>query len=140
MEPLSLAASCAGLISLAVQITQLGLSYVHNVSAFGEDLHAIVEEVIQLNGLLSAIHPMLQDVTQINCAALVRSGDLEACNTTLTQILDALYNSFPRPQQPLRNLKRRLDWPLKKHDIKQLLDKLERHKSTLKLGLVANET
>jgi len=54
-DPLSIAASIAGLISLAQSIVKEGYSYIRTAQGYPDELSELVTEVTTLTGLLSVI-------------------------------------------------------------------------------------
>jgi hypothetical protein len=127
MDPLSVAASVAGLISLTLTVTKATTDY---LSSFR---HA-PEESVQLAGELSALAKALDSLSRFLTR---RSADLKTFSSTSTLVsttsscrssleaLQATLQDFIKASQGRRWYKR-LAWPLKKDDHVRAVSTIQR--------------
>lgn len=152
MDPLSIAASVAGLIGLTGQLVRFGYTYASGVLEYRRELQEITNEAVQLSGILCAIQPLVGDAG--NAAQLV-TGDwshqsrlesksqilqvdeIAACEQTLLEITQELVRLSPQAGEFWKNTAKRLQWSLKRVPLVTLLARLERHKTTFSLALSA---
>jgi len=138
MDPVSLAASIAGVIGLSVQIIQIGYTFCSVFVEFKEDVRSLTAEIVQLTGLLSAIQPLLNDILGSGNEAALRIEELTACETTLLEVKRLLEKSVPKPGHALGNSGKRLLWAARKAELQFALQKLGSHKATFQLALSVN--
>jgi len=134
-DPLSIAASCAGLLSLAIQVIQTGYATVHSIKDFGDDIRKIMREVSQLTGLLTAMEPLFDCNFSRSYGSLLRREDLDLCKATLEEVKLLFEKSTPKDGHFLSNTQKRLLWDLRKTP---LSNALRDHKMTFTLVLSSN--
>ncbi|KAJ5825999.1 hypothetical protein N7474_003137 [Penicillium riverlandense] len=134
MDPLSLAASLAGVITTSTQI--LGIINTVN-SKNNEELDSLSREVTAVRAILFQI----QRIIQLQSAKPTKSSEwLEALNDTLDDCGD-LYLGLQKELQGLSYhskfdaLKKKIKWTLKEKNILETLRKLESYKLSLDLLL-----
>lgn len=134
MDPLSIAASVAGLITISTQI----LGIISTVkSKNNKELDSLSREVTAVRGVLCQI----QQIIQFQSAKPTKSSEwVDALNATLDDCGD-LYLSLQKELQGLcyhskfDALKKKVKWTLKEKDILETLRKLESYKLSLDLLL-----
>lgn len=134
MDPLSIAASVAGLITISTQI----LGIISTVkSKNNKELDSLTREVTAVRGILCQI----QQIIQFQSAKPTKSSEwLDALNATLDDCGD-LYLGLQKQLEGLSYhskfdaLKKKVKWTLKEKDILEALRKLESYKLSLDLLL-----
>lgn len=134
MDPLSIAASVAGLITISTQI----LGIISTVkSKNNKELDSLSREVATVRGILCQI----QQIIQFQSAKPTKSSEwLDALSTTLDDCGD-LYLALQKELQGLsstskfESLRKKVKWTLKEKDIQETLRKLESYKLSLDLLL-----
>lgn len=63
MDPLSITASIAGLISLANELFPLLVTFVQDVRSYPKDFTALLQEARSICGVLSFIKPIIEKAT-----------------------------------------------------------------------------
>lgn len=127
MDPLSLAASIAGLISLTLTVTKTTTDYVSSFRHAPEESVQLAEELSALSGALDALSRFLTSKsadlkTFSSTSTLVSStsscrGNLEALQDTLEDFIEASGG---------RRWYKRLAWPLKKDDHVKAVSTIQR--------------
>ncbi|CEJ54056.1 hypothetical protein PMG11_00381 [Penicillium brasilianum] len=134
MDPLSISASVAGLITISTQI----LSLIGAIkSKNNEGLKSLSREVVAVRGILCQI----QQIIQFQSTKPTKSAEwLEALNNTLDNC-GATYLTLQKELQGLQSnskldsLKMKVKWTLKENDIQDRLRSLESYKLSLDLLL-----
>jgi hypothetical protein len=134
MDPLSVAASLAGLITISTQI----ISIIHTIkSKNNKELDSIFREVQAVRGILCQI----QQIVQFQSTKETKNSEwLDALNSTLDDCGDT-YLQLQKSLQGLVStsklaaLKKKVKWTLKEKDIHDLLRKVESYKLSLDLLL-----
>ena len=140
-DPLSIAASLAGLITTA-QIVYGGIyNYVRSVRDADKSIKDLVAEVGLLYGILQRLElqaRILEEENSLQCA--LRMEHIYRCGKTLEDIRKILKNyDLPNTQtHSILALRRKLLWPLKVSKTKAFLVDVERHKATMSLALTAD--
>ncbi|KAF8245541.1 hypothetical protein K440DRAFT_587008, partial [Wilcoxina mikolae CBS 423.85] len=133
VDPLSTAASIAGLISLAQMVVKEGYGYISTAVGCPGELSDLVREVTTLTGLLSTVGVIVGDEHH----ATVSLG-LSDIRKTLNDILELLSRFKTREGKSVRNLGKKLLWPLVADESRELFDRIDRHKNTLQIALSAD--
>lgn len=130
-DPLSVAASVAGLISLAGAVLGKCYAYTSGVVNAPNEAKRLTDEVTNLAGVLATV----QDITshsEHDADAKDITNALQSCETTLLE-LESLLNSrsyqsrIPRTQRTFN----RILWPLTKTKTSELVAQIHTQKSTL---------
>ncbi|KAH8786249.1 hypothetical protein BGZ57DRAFT_818295, partial [Hyaloscypha finlandica] len=138
LDGLSFVASIAGLVSLADLVVTKGYRYLKSVKNCEEDVRSLIVEADVLCGVLSRLAKSLQENAEGDEASLelaLESDYVYECQKTLRQINRILvdfdiFNRLSRTD---------LKWPLSKSKTTELIERLERHKSTCIMALAADE-
>lgn len=131
MDPLSIAASTAGLLALGGTVISKGYSYVASVRAFPKDLERLLSETVALNQTLSQLVAISyiqpegrakKDALQ----ALEESGSINQCKKSL-ESLDALLATCQKHRgENLKNLRKAAFWPLQSKEMNKILLSIQR--------------
>jgi len=141
MDPLSISASVAGLITITDVIVRNGYKFLRDVRQAEQSVADLIAEVNKLAGTLYSLRNVVKrfetDVISFEPASQVRH--IEACFQTLQKIQVTLDNAIPSSSKGrLEKLERKLRWPLSASETKGLIVEVERHTSTLHLALSAD--
>lgn len=134
MDPLSISASVAGLITLSTQI----LSIIGAIkSKNNKGLESLSREVVAVRGILCQI----QQIIQFQSTKPTKSAEwLASLNDTLDNCGDT-YLTLQKELQGLQSnskldsLKMKVKWTLKENDIQDMMRRLESYKLSLDLLL-----
>ncbi|KAJ5958071.1 uncharacterized protein N7479_005221 [Penicillium vulpinum] len=134
MDPLSIAASLAGLITISTQIVNI----LHTIKSKNKkELDSLSKEVHTVRGILSQI----QQIVQFQSTKAAKNSEwLSALNTTLDDCGDTYLQLQKFLQGLVSNsrleaLKKNVKWTLKEKDIQDSLRKVESYKLSLDLLL-----
>jgi hypothetical protein len=137
-EELGVAASVAGLLTIADIVVRKGYKFIKDVKQAEESVTKLVEEVNNLSGVLHSLNNIVERLgedgesfdpsTQIHC--------IESCYKTLTKIQGHFDQAVP--STPLSKGDK-IRWPLQKSHTKELLVEIERHKATMTLAMTATK-
>ena len=136
-DPLSITASISGLITLADIIFGRIYKYVKAVKKAPKEISALSAEIGALYGVLSNLHLVSCQLEHEHAGPTTRNHHIQSCYQTLEHvksILDRDDTSLLRDEK-IETFKRRLKWPFKSSEVKELIAEVERHKATLGLAL-----
>ncbi|KAL8835784.1 MAG: hypothetical protein Q9170_003178 [Blastenia crenularia] len=140
MEPLSVTASIAGLVTLAELVFTRVFKYVHAVKGASGEISALSSEVGALYGVLNNLHLVSCQLEDESFLSTARVSHINSCTRTLQTlhtILDKDSTSSGKMAK-IEIIKRKLHWPFTSSEVQSLLAEIERHKSTLTLALNAD--
>jgi hypothetical protein len=159
MDPLSIAASLAGLITITGQLVRFGFTFGSTVHDHQKEVQGITNEVVQLSGILHAIQPIVEDAERIrhtppqtgcegadvagslrNKRLIIPVEEIVACENTMVEISQELGKVSLQAGKFWSNTAKRLHWSVKQAPLSTLLNRLERHKATFSLALSAHST
>ncbi|KAL8838837.1 MAG: hypothetical protein Q9170_001959 [Blastenia crenularia] len=136
-EPISVAASIAGLVTLADVVFGRIFKYVQTARKADEEITALSSEIGALYGILSRLNLVSRQLEDDLVGSAPRMLYISSCQETLEKvkaILDRDATSSARTQH-IDKLKRKLRWPFSSSEVKSLQADIERHKTTLGLAL-----
>ena len=136
-DPLSISASIAGLVTLADIVFRRTYNYVKAVKKAPTEISALSTEIGALYGVLSSLHLVSRQLEHEQADSTTRIHHIHSCYQTLEHLKSILNrddNSSLRDER-LEKLQRRLKWPFKSSEVKELIAEIERHKTTLGLAL-----
>jgi hypothetical protein len=141
MDPLSISASIAGLITLADVVFSRTHKYYKGVKNAGEEIKHLASEIRALAGLLHGLRLTLEELEAEAEWTHFKAYQIYACNMTLTNIRTELDKHSPGATAglPLKTKVQKLKWPFSLPQTKELLSEVERHKSTISMALVADD-
>lgn len=147
MDPLSLTCNVAGVLTITAKLISVGYSYGSSVVDFPGEVQELIAELTSLSGILSALEAVVDnplsyqvDGTTNKRPILITkflSGSLEECGKNLQAVLESLENQ--RVGSKAQKIFKRVTWPLKENDTRDLFGRLERYKRTFSLALSADE-
>ncbi|KAF4957510.1 hypothetical protein FSARC_11278 [Fusarium sarcochroum] len=140
-DPLSLAASIAGLISLADVAFKCAYKFVRAAKDAKDDILSLADEINNLASVLRVLGALASDLEADGeqFDPTLRNHYLNHCFKTLTRIetrVKKAADSFSRSK--LEGIYRQLKWPFSSSETKDLLAELSRHKETINVALAAD--
>lgn len=136
-DPLSVSASIAGLVTLADIVFRRTYRYVKAVKKAPKEISALSTEIGALYGVLNNLQLVSFQLEHEKADPTTRTHHIDSCRRTLERIESILDrdDSNSLRDDRLEDLKRRLRWPFKSSEVKDMIAEIERHKSTLGLAL-----
>ncbi|CAG8958257.1 hypothetical protein HYFRA_00000611 [Hymenoscyphus fraxineus] len=139
-EVLGIAASVAGLLSLADIVVSRGYKFIKAVKDADTSVKTLVMEVNALSGVLHSLNNTAQlldeDEESASFDPTTQVHYIEACCQTLLKIQENLLVAMPPSPMKVRH---KICWPLKQSQTEELLKEMERHKSTMSMAISATE-
>src|SRR5579862_3036975 len=106
MEAIGLAASLAGLVALAASVVKAGHSFYHPFKEFAREVESMKGEVVQLEGLLHDLQPLVDTISQNPMAMSSTPAssqkpklglhEIKACMETLQEVKTLYEKSLPQ--------------------------------------------
>lgn len=141
MDPLSIAGSIAGLISLSDAIFRKLYHYVKDVKSAEKEVKDLKNEVAALNGVLHNLHLVAQDLeADSSTPSSIRLDHVNACLALLYK-LDAKLKTIGltgAEKGKVRNTVQKFAWPFKAVNTKAFIEEIRQHKNTLHLAISAD--
>lgn len=137
MEPLSAAASIIALIQVAGKLAFLGGKYIQGVKHASKDIDELIRELNSFKQVLVALKEHAEKVSQKSVVLQGLNGQIQEC----TQQLESLGTELERgmsTQKGLQKIFRSLKWPFKGPETAQIIERIERHKSSFTVALSAD--
>ncbi|KAK1955947.1 ankyrin, partial [Colletotrichum sublineola] len=131
-DPLSIAASIAGLVALADVVFGRVVKYGRGVKEAEKEIQELTKEVNLLAGALSSLSRLARTLEDELFDRNLRMHHIEACNETLADINKKM------SKIDKNSIKDRLKWPFSTRRVKEWLEELSQHKENINLALSAN--
>jgi len=139
MDPLSIAGSIAGLISLGDTVFCKLYHYVKDVKNAEKEVQDLKNEVALLNGVVHNLHLIAQDLEANSTQPYsMRPGHIIACRDTLYKLDEKLNKTSVSEKGKLRTKIHKLTWPFKAANTKQFIEDLSQHRNNLNFALSAD--
>lgn len=138
-DPLSVAGSIAGLLTIADVVSRKLYQYVKTVKNAEKEVLAFKAEVAALTGVLHNLHLIAEELEDDSTFDNVFQVDhVASCSATLEQI-DSLLSKLEFPKgRKLHSALQKLGWPFKTAETQELTNEVRRHRETLSLALSAD--
>lgn len=138
-DPLSVAASVAGLVSLADIVVQHLVRYIREVQDAKSEVSALLREVSTLGGILKSLEVVVAQLDSGPVDTSSQTHVIHSCYTLLERLRNLLEAKDPTgSRRTFATITKKLFWPISKPESERLLKELERHKATLGLALEAD--
>ena len=135
-DPISVAASIAGLIGLAQVVIEGTYKAIVCCRNAGKDARRLLSEVQSLLGILQGLYLLSTRVSSLTLQKKILADDVYQCQTTLESIRNKLEKADPGSAgSTLRRMSRIFIWPITFSETEKILADIERHKSTFDLSL-----
>ena len=135
MDPVSAASAIAGLVALSGTIISKGYQYIAAVKHAPQELRLLLTEVAGLNELLDRFQLLASTTDESKSTKalnnFVQGGTTATCTELLESIERTIQKCFQINDQNKMKLTKRLTWPFKESETKDILQRLERMKLTL---------
>ncbi|KAL5324553.1 hypothetical protein ACEPPN_009099 [Leptodophora sp. 'Broadleaf-Isolate-01'] len=141
-DPLSIAGSIAGLISIADVVIRKGYKYIAAVRDSDKAVSSLISEVNSLSGTLHSLRNVAEGLEggSVRFSPATRIHHIESCFQTLKKIMAALHTfESSKGKGVIQRAAQRLKWPLSNPETKGLMTEVTRHRETLSLALNADE-
>ncbi|KAF5647926.1 ankyrin repeat [Fusarium sp. NRRL 52700] len=140
-DPLSLAASIAGLISLADLVFKTTYKFVRAAKDAKDEIQSLLDEINNLSSVLRRLEALTSDLEDEGQSfdPTLRNHYLNHCYKTFNRIelrVKKASDSFKKSK--LDGIVRQLKWPFSSSETKELLAELSRHKETISVALLAD--
>ncbi|KAF7541307.1 hypothetical protein G7054_g743 [Neopestalotiopsis clavispora] len=140
-DPLSIAASVAGLLSLADSVFRGVFRYSREVSDAQRDIKALRDELQSVASVLHGIKLLTETLEgDAPHASFLRLEHIHSCRAVLKEIQSRIAKSDPSPEgnKRIERAKQSLKWPFGKSRTSEMVNELSRQKGTLQLALQAD--
>ncbi|RPB19250.1 hypothetical protein L211DRAFT_871382 [Terfezia boudieri ATCC MYA-4762] len=145
-DPLSIAASIAGLLSLAGPILAEGYTYIASVRNSPNALKQLLSEISRLEAVLGQIDEFTLG-SATNTSSIQTQGLKQRISEVITpdtikaasDLLKSVHSSIKHceriPGQSAKNMGRAIVWPFREREVKENLDRFQRLINTFELAL-----
>lgn len=148
MDPFSISASIAGLVSLADLVFRTATKYVKGVRGSRQEVSDLLDEVksvsLLLHNLSLVAFELESDSATSETAAEqsnhVKPHHLHGCQKVLKRLETGLTdaNTNLESKSSFTRIQRRLKWPFSSTETKEILQEIQRHNQTISLALAAD--
>jgi hypothetical protein len=146
MDPLSISASIAGLISITDMIAGRSYKYIKDARGASKEVKKLLEEITDLFGILNSLRLVASRYQDEDFDSTMQSQHIHTCHTLLEKIKDRLDKADPsqvdETKSPFRQkastVGRTLIWPFSSTETKGLIAEVANQKATLSLALAAD--
>jgi len=146
MDPLSISASIAGLISITDMIAGRSYKYIKDARGAAKEVKKLLEEITDLFGILNSLRLVASRYQDEDFDSTMQSQHIHTCHTLLEKIKDRLDKADPsqvdETKSPFRQkastVGRTLIWPFSSTETKGLIAEVANQKATLSLALAAD--
>ncbi len=139
-DPLSVAASIAGLVALTDTLFRTVVKFQREVRAASQELGDIATELMDLSGVLHSLSLLASALETGQEEATFRLHHVNSCRESVRDIHFKLTKGLDGLNAPrtAKSSKRRLLWPYTTKETQSLLRDISRHKNTMTLALTAD--
>jgi hypothetical protein len=146
MDPLSISASVAGLISIADLIAEKSYRYIKEAKGAAKEIKKLLEEITALFGILNSLRLVAARYEGDIFDPTMQAQHIHSCHELLEDIKSRLDEADPSHVNHTKSSMRRktsmisksLIWPFTSSETKELVAEVEKHKATLSLALAAD--
>lgn len=135
MDPLSVAASVAGLMSLTLEVLRRVESFYQAAKEAPNRIRDVQEELSLMHSALQQLSSLLASA-EMKTSSFALSSVLTTALTSCGQSIESISAKLQRPKQgSLARVKEALRWPFNEDEILRMLETLRRHTSTFQFSL-----
>ncbi|KAF7672905.1 hypothetical protein GT037_008856 [Alternaria burnsii] len=139
MDPLSVAGSIAGLISLSDAIFRKLYHYVKDVKSAEKEVQDLKNEIAALNGVLHNVHLIAQDLETSSLQDIsIRPDHINSCLATLYRLDEKMNKAAIFDKGKIRATIHKLSWPFKSVNAKKFIEDIRSHRNHLNFALSAD--
>src|SRR5436190_272323 len=141
-EAIGIASGIAGLLNLAITVTEISFRYISNVHSASKSISAYLQELASLKTLLVhldglAHSPDTADIFMERSPALLSMFSISQCQFELDQLRVKLQKQTTG-NLPLSSVNR-LFWPFAEEETRRLVEAIHRYRSYFQTALSADE-
>ncbi|KAL2836937.1 hypothetical protein BJY01DRAFT_48327 [Aspergillus pseudoustus] len=138
-DPFSVAASIAGLVTLAEEVFQLVCKFGRQVKDAQSDIKRLSTEIRSLSVLLYELSLLAKSFEDEGLDTFFRLHHVNSCRQTVQDVKLRLEKALGGLKgQRWQATATRLKWPYTGKEVKKLLDEISTHKKTMNLALAAD--
>lgn len=146
MDPLSISASIAGLVSITEMIAGKSYKYIKDAKGATKEVKKLLEEITELFGILNSLRLVSSRYENEAFECTMQSHHIHSCHSLLEKIKERLDKGDPDQvdktkstlHQKASTFGRTLIWPFSSTETKSLIAEIATHKSTMSLALAAD--
>ena len=146
MDPLSISASIAGLISITDMIASKSYKYIKEARGASKEVKKLLEEITDLFGILNSLRLVAARYQEEHFDSTMQSQHIHTCHALLEKIKYRLDKADPSQvdenktafRQKASTFGRTLVWPFTSAETKALIAEVADQKATLSLALAAD--
>jgi Cdc6-like AAA superfamily ATPase len=139
-DPLSIAASIAGIVTLVDVVFCRLMKYSKSASNAADEARAWAAEINSFGGTLSSLARLARALEDESFDKTLRMHHIDGCSRVLSELNNMLKKAEKdlESQNRLTALQRKVKWPLSADRIKELMSELSRHKASITMALSAD--
>jgi hypothetical protein len=138
-DPLSIAASIAGLVTLAEEVFQLVCRFGRQVKDAQNDIKRLSAEIRSLSVLLYELSLLAKSFEDDGLTTFFRLHHVNSCRQTVQDVKSRLDKALGGIEgRQWKAAATRLKWPYTGKEVKKLLEEISTHKETMGLALTAD--
>jgi len=139
-DPLSIAASIAGLVSLTDTLFRTVIKFSREVKGAKQEITNLATEVRDLSGVLHNLSLLAASLENCTQETVFRLHHVNSCRQSIIDVQSKLSKEVESLERPKtgKSIARRLLWPFTSTETKSLLSDISRHKNTMTLALAAD--
>lgn len=141
-DPLSLAASLAGLVSLCDTVFRSVYKYVRSAKEAKDEITKIAQELQSFTGILRGVQALAQSLEEDGDTydPAIRVHHVYHCEQALNKINERMRRAAQKVEKgrSIGGLVQQLKWPFSKKETQEVLEELERHKNNMNLGIATD--
>jgi hypothetical protein len=142
MDPLSISASIAGLVTITDVIAGKSYKYIKEARGASKEVKKLLEEITDLFGILNSLRLVASRYEEEEFNSTMQSQHIHSCHMLLETIKGRLDKADPSQvdekksaiRQKSSTLRRSLVWPFTSTETKSLIAEIASHKSTMSLA------
>ncbi|KAF8537950.1 hypothetical protein BDD12DRAFT_886666 [Trichophaea hybrida] len=140
MDPLSLAVGVTTVAQVASKSISVAVAYGKSIQSLPVEVQALVSEISLLSGVLNKLDSVLHDAANEKSVIPTAFGKdflqptMEECHKQLETLHSFLENGRGRRAR-IKNLGRRLKWPMKEQQTREWIKRMERFKGSFSLAV-----
>ena len=135
-DGLSVAASIAGLFTVAEAVTRKAYQYIKEAKNANKEISKLLSETTELFAILHGLHLVALRFEGEEFDRTIQTHHIHSCYVMLDKLDSKLVDCSPSNySNPKKVVLKKLAWPFSSSETKEMITELERQKSTLKLAL-----
>lgn len=146
MDPLSISASIAGLVTITEMIAGKSYKYIKEVKGATKEIKGLLDTITELFGILNSLRLVSARYENEDFECTMQTQHIHSCHSLLERIKERLDKGDPSQvdetksnlRQKASRVGRTIVWPFSTTETKSLIAEVAAHKSTLSLALAAD--